>query len=162
MKRFFVLLCALTAFPIAAWCQSATVVTVERWTIVQYGQVANEVALREEAITRKVLPPGYLDFTPVSDETASQLYDSRTLIACVNMEKAISFGKRLDLGMDPEAAMHEVNRLNHEVVCGYGDGRVLKPAEYAVRGADGDRRIFLMKMFDAQGGDYYIGLPFHG
>ncbi|MEK7509511.1 MAG: hypothetical protein AAB605_02250 [Patescibacteria group bacterium] len=152
MKRLTVLLCALTALPLVALSQEAVIV-IERWTIVQYGEVARDL---------KPLPPGYQHFAPVSAEVSSQRYSSDGVVVCSTEEQAISFGKRLGPKFlyTPEKAYREVNRLNHDTLCGYVNGRIYTPIEYAIRGDDVEQKILLIKVVDEYGHIYYLGTPY--
>ena len=147
-----VFLAAAAIGPSAVQSQDTTVITIERWTIFQYGQLAGNL---------KPLPPGYQHFMPVSAEFAAMRYSSDGCVLCVEQKNAISFGKRLWLGYSPDEAVREIAKLNDDnMLCGYVSGLVLSPVEYAIRGDDKGRKVYVVRWVDQYGRYHYTGIPY--
>jgi hypothetical protein len=108
----------------------------------------------------KPVSEGYFTFKDLPPNM-QQTRSAHSLLLCQEMSNAISFGKRLALGLSPDAAVADIRfNLNGKSVCAWGQsGRPLTSRAIAVRGDDSGRRIVVMQWTDNAGGIYYTGVP---
>lgn len=108
----------------------------------------------------KPVPEGYFTFKDLPTNM-QQTRPSHSLLLCQEMSNAISFGKRLALGLSHDEAVDDIRLdLNGKSVCAWGrTGRQLTSRAIAVRGDDAGRRIVVMQWTDNAGGIYYTGVP---
>jgi hypothetical protein len=140
------------------------VITIERketWTIKEYEEVSRTAGVGTlEKL--KTLPPGFHHFLPVVNPV--QIY-SDGMIVCREMKNAISFGKRLWNGDDPEQAVKKIVKDNGgDEICYNRPGLVLTSAEIAIRGDDKPgtpNRIYITKWKDQHGNYHFTGSPCH-
>lgn len=148
MKRFALLLFLAVFVPTMAHSQDA-VVEVERWVV--YRLIVKPL---------KLLPAGYHHFVPVPPEIGALRVSGDGTVLCRSMQNAISFGKRIWLGLSPDAAVNDISRAwGGDTPCGYVSGLTLTPLEYAVRGDDRGRRICIVKWIDQYNRLYFTGVP---
>jgi hypothetical protein len=108
----------------------------------------------------KPLPPGFHDFIPVPASLSHERMPSEESVLCREWRNAISFGKRIALGMSPPQAVDDIAReLGGEMVCGFVRGLTLAPLRYAVRGDDAGRAILIFEWRDQYGRFHYSGTP---
>ena len=141
-----------------------TVITIERketWTIKEYEEVSKTAGVGTlEKL--KTLPPGFHHFLPVANPI--NIY-SDGLFICREMKNAISFGKRLWLGANPEQAVKGIVWANGgKKICYNKPGLVLTSTEIAIRGDDSKpepKRIYITKWKDQHGNYHFTGSPCH-
>ena len=81
-------------------------------------------------------------------------------VLCREMANAISFGKRLALGLGPNAAIGAIsNAWGGALPCGYAHGLKLTALEYAIRGDDRGRPICIVRWSDQHGREHFTGVP---
>jgi len=106
----------------------------------------------------KQLPEGFHDFKPIPPRLR-EWHQSESVV-CTTWKQAISLGKRLALGYSDTEAAISVNDAWGKNVCGYlRPSRQVYPLEYAARGDDAGRRIYIIKWKDRRGGITYTGIP---
>jgi hypothetical protein len=83
------------------------------------------------------------------------------LVLCREMANAISFGKRIGLGLSADAAIQDISEAwDGDLPCGYASPDLrLQPTAYAVRGDDKGRPVFIMLLIDQYGRTHFTGEP---
>jgi hypothetical protein len=108
----------------------------------------------------KPLPPGYFDFIALTPDVQRQHFSGDGAAFCKHWRNAISYGKRIALGLTPSAAVDDIIDVRDgERVCGFVKGLVVSPLRIAVRGDDANRKISIIEWVDQRGDIHYTGSP---
>jgi hypothetical protein len=105
------------------------------------------------------LPPGFHDFRPTAHELRVEQGSGRRVL-CRDMYAAISFGKRLALGLRVDSAVQDMSaKWGGDSPCWFATGVKLTPVAFAVRGDDTGRRISVVQWVDQHGRSHFTGSP---
>jgi hypothetical protein len=108
----------------------------------------------------KNLPIGFHDFVPIAPELRTRAVSKgNDVVVCRRMENAISFGKRIDAGLSPAAALQALHQAwGGDRPCDYAPaGLELQAIAYAVRGDDRGKPILILRFLDQHGDEHFGG-----
>jgi hypothetical protein len=121
--------------------------------------LANNHYQRSSMAQQDPLPPGFHDFRPIPPDHR-RIETSGYRVLCRDMPAAISFGKRLALGLPSHKAVHDISaRWGGAAPCGYASNLTLTPIAFAIRGDDASRRISIVMWRDQYNRLHFTGSP---